>query len=115
MTTGADHGEIAEAGSPVQVPADPVDGVRPLRWMTGIVAGSTLFLALFNAPAIGEWFDELPPSPATEPLRAPIAAWVATTARLGLDTPRTAVRTRWEAARAARFGGEHPGGEDGAE
>ncbi|KQM66563.1 MULTISPECIES: hypothetical protein [unclassified Sphingomonas] len=113
MTTGAEQGEIVEVGSPVLVPADPVDSVRPWGWMTTIIATATLFLGLFNAHAIAAWFDELPPSPYTEPLRAPIAAWAATTARLGLDTPRAAVRSRWEAAQAARFGDEQPG-EDAA-
>lgn len=113
MTTGAEQGEIAEVGSPVLVPADPVDAVRPWRWMTGTIATATLFLGVFNAHAIGAWFDELPPSPVTEPLRAPIASWVALTTRLGFDAPRTAVRKRWEAEQAARFGTEQPG-EDGS-
>lgn len=113
MTTGAEQGEIVEVGSPVQVAPDPVDAVRPWRWMTTIIATATLFLAVFNAHAIAAWFDELPPSPYTEPLRAPIAAWAAATARLGFDAPRTAVRSRWQAAQAARFGSEQPG-EDGS-
>lgn len=113
MTTGADQGEIAEVGSPVDVPADPVDAVMPWRWMTGAIAAATLFLTLFNAHAISGWFDELPPSPYTEPLRAPIAAWTTTTAAWGLDAPRAAMRTRWEQAQAARFGSERPG-EDGS-
>lgn len=113
MTTGAEQGEIVEVGSPVLVPADPIDTVRPWRWMTGVIATTTLFLAVFNAHTIGAWFDELPPSPVTEPLRAPIAAWVTLTGRLGLDAPRSAVRSRWEAAQAARFGDEQPG-EDGS-
>ncbi|PXA99132.1 hypothetical protein DMC47_05000 [Nostoc sp. 3335mG] len=113
MTTGAEQGEIAEVGSPVRIAADPIDAVRPWRWMTGAIATATLFLAVFNAHAIGAWFDELPPSPLTEPLRTPIAWWVAGTQRLGLDAPRAAVRKRWEAAQAARFGGEQPG-EDGS-
>ncbi len=114
MTTGAEQGEIVEVGSPVQVAADPVDTARPFAWMTTIIATATLFLALFNAHAIAAWFDELPPSPYTEPLRAPIATWAATTARLGFDSPRAAVRSRWEAAQAVRFGSEQPG-EDGAQ
>lgn len=113
MTKGAEQGEIAEVGSPVVVPADPVDAVRPWRWMTQVIGIATLFLAVFNAHAIGGWFDELPPARLTEPLRQPIARWTAMTVRLGLDTPRAAVRSRWEAAQAARFGDEQPG-EDGS-
>ncbi|MDJ0278504.1 hypothetical protein QLH51_17035 [Sphingomonas sp. 2R-10] len=115
MTTGADQGEIAEVGSPVLVAADPIDSVAPWRWMTTVIAVATLFLGVFNAHAIAAWFDELPPSPYTEPLRAPIAAWAATTARLGFDTPRAAVRTRWEKAQAARFGSEQPGADGSAQ
>ncbi|KQM12917.1 hypothetical protein ASE73_13090 [Sphingomonas sp. Leaf24] len=113
MTTGAEQGEIAEVGSPVLVPADPIDTVRPWRWMTGVIATATLLLSVFNAHAIGAWFDELPPSPLTEPLRAPIASWVALTGKLGFDAPRAAVRRRWGAAQAARFGDEQSG-EDGS-
>ena len=113
MTTGAEQGEIAEVGSPVLVAADPVDRVAPWRWMTTVIVTATLFLGVFNAHAIAAWFDELPPSPYTEPLRAPIAAWAATTGQLGLDAPRAAVRAWWEKAQAARFGSEQPG-EDGS-
>ncbi|MGN5374530.1 hypothetical protein [Sphingomonas hankookensis] len=114
MTTGAEQGEIAEVGSPVLVPADPVDTVAPWRWMTMVIAVATLFLGVFNAHAIAAWFDELPPSRHTEPLRAPIATWAVTTARLGLDAPRAVVRTQWEKAQAARFGTERPGEDGGA-
>ena len=113
MTTGAEQGENVEVGSPVLVAPDPVDGARPFAWMSTIIVTATLFLALFNAHAIAAWFDELPPSPYTEPLRAPIAAWAGLTERLGFDAPRAAVRSRWEAAQAARFEGEQPG-EDGS-
>jgi len=113
MTTGAEQGEIVEVGSPVLDPAGPIDTARPWRWITGVIATTTLFLGLFNAHAIGAWFDELPPSPVTEPLRAPIASWVASTGRLGFDAPRAAVRKQWDAAQAARFGKEQPG-EDGS-
>ena len=38
MTTGAEHGEIAEVGTPVAVDPDPVDTVRPWRWTTVAIA-----------------------------------------------------------------------------
>ena len=114
MTTGAEHGEIAEVGTPVAVDPDPVDTVRPWRWTTVAIATAALFLALTNAHAIQGWFDERPPGSITEPLRGPIRAWSTLTAGLGLDAPRAALRKQWQAAEAVRFGREQPG-EAGAE
>ncbi len=114
MTTGAERGEIAEVGTPVAVAPDPVDTVRPWRWATVTIAVATSFLMLTNAHAIQSWFDERPPGSITEPLRAPIRGWSALTARAGLDAPRAALRRRWQAAEAARFGKEQPG-EGGSE
>jgi hypothetical protein len=109
MTTGAEHGEIAEVGTPVAVDPDPVDRVRPWRWATVTIATATLFLALTNAHAVQGWFDERPPGSITEPLRAPIHAWSTLTGRLGLDAPRAMLRQRWQAAETMRFGKEQPG------
>jgi hypothetical protein len=109
MTTGAEHGEIAEVGTPVAVAPDPVDTASPWRWTTTAIAVAALFLTLTNAHAIQGWFDERPPGSITEPLRAPIRGWSALTARAGLDAPRAALRRRWQAAEAMRFGKERPG------
>ncbi len=114
MTTGAEHGEIAEVGTPVAVDFDPVDTVRPWRWTTVTIATAALFLTLTNAHAIQSWFDERPPASITEPLRAPIRAWSTLTAGHRLDAPRAALREQWQAAEAVRFGSERPG-EAGAE
>jgi len=114
MTTGAEHGEIAEVGTPVAVDPDPVDTVRPWRWTSVAIATAALFLALTNAHAIQGWFDERPPGSITEPLRGPIRAWSTLTAGLGLDAPRAALRKRWQAAETVRFDSERPG-EAGAE
>ena len=109
MTTGAERGEIAEVGTPVAVAPDPVDTARPWRWTTVTIATATLFLALTNAHAIQGWLDERPPGSITESLRAPIRGWSALTAQAGLDAPRAALRRRWQAAEAMRFGKERPG------
>lgn len=109
MTTGAEQGEIAEVGTPVAVDPAPIDQDRPWRWATGVIAVATLFLALTNAHAVQGWFDERPPGSFSEPLRAPIRQWSALTARAGLDAPRAALRRRWQAVEAMRFGGEQPG------
>lgn len=113
VTTGAQQGEIAEVGSPVLLPADPVDTARPLGWATVAGLFATATLALANAPALSGWFDELTPTPLSERLRAPVEWWGRTTSSLTLDQPRRALRARWKAAQAARFGKERPG-EQGA-
>ena len=107
-TGEAPHGRH-RLDTPVNVPPAEVDARRPQRWTSAALAAATAFLALANAHAIGEWFDELTPSPLTEPLRAPIGRWTQATASLGLDAPRVWLRTRWQAARARRFNTEHPG------
>ncbi len=109
MTTGAEQGEIAEVGTPVSVPADPVDTHAPWRWTTIVLAVASVLLALTNAPAIVEWLDERPPSVATERLRPAIEGWRALTRSAGLEAPRDTLRGWWKAAQAARFGDEHPG------
>ena len=109
MTTSADGGSIADVGSPVLIAPDPVDAARPWRWTSTVIAVATAVLFVFNAHAIGDWFDELTPSAKTEPLRAPIAGWTERTARAGLDTPRGRLHGAWERVRAARFGNEQPG------
>ena len=86
MTVGAEQGEIAAVGSPVLVPHAAIDERHPRRWTSATIVVAAALLALFNAPAIGAWFDDLPPRGATEPLRA-----------------------RWKAAQAARFDNERPG------
>lgn len=111
MTTGAEQGEIAEVGSPVHVPADPVDARAPLGWATGVVATAAVFLALTNAPTASAWLDGLPQGPLTERLRPAITAWVAATDNL--DGPHRWVAARWQALRGWRFGDEEPG-EQGA-
>lgn len=100
----ADHHRL---DTPVTVAPAPVDSVRPWRWTTGTIAAAALFLAVFNAHAIGGWFDELTPGPLTAPLGRPVAGWTAATA--GLDRPRRWLRAQWLAAQARRFGHEQPG------
>lgn len=106
MTTSADEGSIAEVGSPIVVPADPVDEAAPWRWATRVIVAAAAVLALLNAHAVGAWFDELTPGPATEPLRAPVGYWTGTAEARGLDAPRAALRRGWERIRNARFGSE---------
>lgn len=101
----------ATVESPIRVPFDPIDNQAPLRWTTTTIATASLFLAVFNAPVVAEWLDDLPQSPAIEALRPPTESWQRTTA--AYYTPREWLRDRWDAARNLRFGQESPG-EQGA-
>lgn len=109
MTTSADQGSIADVGSPVLITPDPIDAAWPWRWTSTVIAVATALLFVLNAHAIGDWFDELMPSAATEPLRVPINGWTERTARAGLDAPRARLHELWQRVRAARFGDEQPG------
>ncbi len=112
-TGEAPHGEH-QLDSPVSLPPGPSERRNGWRWTTVAIATATLALAAFDAPALQGWFDELPASPLTEPLRAPIARLDAATAAAGIDRPVRWLHDRWQALRAARFGGEESGehGED---
>lgn len=110
MTTGAEQGEIAEVGSPVVIPADPaIDTRHPWRWTTTIIFVATIVLAVGNADALTAWLDERPPTPVVDRLRPPIDGWQRAMAQRGLDRPHASLHHWWEAARALRFGSEHPG------
>ena len=92
--------------SPVDLPGDAPGEDRPLRWTATIVAVATLFLLFFNAGAIRSWANELRPGPTTEPVIAAADAWHGVTAAIGLARPVETMRGWWEAAKAARFGGQ---------
>ncbi len=109
MTTGAEHGEIAEVGSPVNLPPAPVDHRAPWRWTTASIAVAALLLALGNGPAMSAWVDDLPPGQLASALHAPVYSWSAFTARWSLDRPSHWLRSQWLQARKARLGREDPG------
>ncbi len=111
MTTGAEQGEIAEVGSPVLVPGDPVDHRAPLRWATVTIATATAFLLLTNAPTAVAWVDGLTPGELTVRLRPVTTAWQDATAPL--NGAHRWVTAQWRAAHDLRFGDEQPG-EEGA-
>ena len=112
MTTSAEHGSMAEVGSPVDIPPDAIDRENARDWTSIAIAVAALFLLVFNAHAIGGWFDELTPSPVTEKIGPPVDAIVAATQPL--DGPRAGLAATWDEAKAARFGNEQSG-EEGAD
>jgi hypothetical protein len=88
---------------PARFPAEPERGADPLRWTIGILAPTALALALLNAAAIADWTAELPADPRTAKVMAAADAWNATTAELGLDTPRKHLHRTWKRAEAMRW------------
>ena len=109
MTTSADQGSLADVGSPVLLQTDPVDTVRPWRWMTVTIATATAVLLFANAHAMSEWFDERTPNALTDAFRPTVTGWTERTAGAGLDRPRARLHGMWRKVRAARFGKEEPG------
>lgn len=109
MTKSAEQGSIAEVGSPVLIAPAAIDGVRPWRWMTGVIAVASAVLLLGNAPTGDDWLGEFPPNRLTQTLRGPVAGWTAATRRLALDRPHAALHAGWKRVRGLRFGSEQPG------
>lgn len=115
MTTGAEKGEIAEVGSPVAVPIEPVvDGDHAWRWTTISMITATGLLAVLNAAALTDWLDERAPTATIERLRQPVEAWRHAVSMTHLEGVHAHVHRCWDNIRAARFGNEQPG-EPGAQ
>lgn len=88
---------------PVDLSPDPDGGAGALRWTSGVLALTTVALALLNAGAIAGWAEELRPSPTTAKVMAAADAWKGVTARLGLDTPHARLHHSWKRAEAMRW------------
>lgn len=108
MTIGAERGEIAEIGSPVNLVPAQVDRRAPWRWTTASMVVAALLLALGNGTGLSEWADDLPPGPVAAALQEPLHAWAAFTVRWHQDRPARWLRSQWMQARKARFGNEQP-------
>lgn len=54
-------------------------------WIWGVLASSSVVLALFNAHAVRNWAEQLPPSAMTAPIVAAAEHWYDTADRLGLN------------------------------
>jgi hypothetical protein len=92
-----------ETSSPVDLPEPPAPLPQPLRWTSIAIATASLFLALFNAPAIRFWSYQLPPNSYSAPIVAGAEAWHDSAGRLGLNRPVETVHGWWQSLRQRRF------------
>ncbi|HEX4737019.1 MAG TPA: hypothetical protein VH331_05615 [Allosphingosinicella sp.] len=106
---------LAETLSPVDLPAPAVPLPHPLRWTSEAIAVATLFLALFNAPAIRSWAYQLPPNDETARVVTAAEAWYDLVGRAGLNRPVEAMHAWWQSGRDARFGSPSTAGPDRVE
>lgn len=92
--------------SPIPVPADPDDPIargRAVGWTSVVMATATLFLFVFNAPALKNWSASLKPNDATVAAAGLAAAWAQAVGGAGLTTPRAVVHDAWARGRAITF------------
>lgn len=91
---------------PVKLTSDADCGAGALRWTGGVLALTTLALALLNAGAIANWSQELAPGPHTAKIMAAAETWKNATVRLGLDRPHASLHGEWKRAQSTRWPGE---------
>lgn len=110
MTVGAEQGEIAEVGSPVDMPGEPAgDDAATLRWTSVVIATAAAFLAMAGAPSLTAWLDARPPNPLLDPIRPAVGVWDRAMTGLHMDIVRSKVRKGRDTVRALRFAHEQPG------
>lgn len=83
---------------------EEIVAARDHRWAGRAIILATIAMAVLNAAAITSWASSLPPSWASETVRAVAQAWSDRLAQIGLDQPRKAVRQSYEAQKAKRWG-----------
>jgi len=71
-------------------------------WIWGVLASSSVALALFNAHAVRNWAEQLPPNAMTAPIVAAAEHWYDTADRLGLNRMVDAAERAAKALRADR-------------
>jgi hypothetical protein len=91
--------------SPVDVTAE-VTGVSGLAQLATCVGVAVIVLALFNAHALAAWADGLTPSTRSAAAVAVSHELADATAQRGLDSPRAALKSGWDQAKAARWAGQ---------
>ncbi|HEX5183855.1 MAG TPA: hypothetical protein VFW19_11980 [Allosphingosinicella sp.] len=95
---------LADTLSPVDLPEPAVPLPHPLRWTTTVIAVATLFLALFNAPALRSWSYQLAPNDETARVVTVAETWYDLVGKAGLNVPVETMHAWWQSARDARFG-----------
>ena len=91
---------------PVDLPGDPIDRASALGWTAITLGVATLSLALTNAFSIESWGADLPPSATVARVMDEAGRWRAATDRIGLGTPRAAMRRIWTQTEEARWPGQ---------
>ena len=114
-TAPAPASTLGDALSPVDLPAPAAPLPHPLRWTTEVIVVATLFLALFNAPAIRSWAYQLAPNDETARVVTLAEGWYDLVGRAGLNRPVEAMHAWWQSGRDARFGSAPAGSPDRVE
>lgn len=89
--------------SPVDLPAEPIEGGHPLLWTSITIIVAALILLATNAFTIRAWANELEPSETQAKLVEIATVWQDWTDSAGLGAPRAAMNALWKKAQAARF------------
>lgn len=91
-----------------EFPADVGEDDDPgaLRWTVTVIAVTAGLLALFNASALTEWAEDLPPGPASEKLVAAATVWEESTGALGV--PHSRMHKAWKAIERADWSARAP-------
>ena len=93
---------------PADLPDQGDDGRATLQWTGGVIALTTLGLALLNPTAISGWLDDLPPGPATVRLTAIGENWAETADRIGLAAGHARLHAAWKSAERTDWRGRQP-------
>lgn len=88
---------------PTDLPAGEQDSAGALRWTIGVIAITSVLLALTNAGAVSGWAGSFDPQPHVMPLVRAADRWDAATRRLGLATPHARMHAVWRDAEKARW------------
>lgn len=99
-----------ELASPVDLPAEPIEGGHPLGWTIVTIAVASVVLLCANAGTLAAWVDEKPVSELQQQASARAAQWKAAMGDLGITAPRDELHAGWKALQAARFADEAQGG-----
>ena len=95
-----------ELVSPVDLPAEPIEGGRPLAWAFMTIATASILLLFANAGTLSAWVDEKPVSEPQQRASDLANGWTAKMDAAGITAPRRALHEEWKIMQAERFGGE---------
>jgi hypothetical protein len=94
-----------------EFPTDLAEEAAPqgaLRWTIGVIATTTVALALTNAGTVSGWAASFDPQPAVIALVHAADGWDEATARLGLGAPHARMHKAWKHMEQAHWSGGGP-------